>query len=179
MIWYELRVTRKRQEEETYHRIFAYVLDVDRFFFDNLEVKPYIYEGAPLPDTFREGSPDFSRLMTVAEIVLDLFVCAYLQFNTMPKSTREGWITFMRDIGASSELIRYYLCRNATWYVPSLVHLLETGIHDPRLDRKGKAGAARPGLRSDEECRQEAHPDRLAHRTDPSSSTQSQGKSSY
>jgi hypothetical protein len=131
----EIRRTRRIVDRETDFRIYDMMLDLDKFFIENPDLKPYIYDGATLPEGLEEGSPEYHRIMGTVELVLDFMDCAYSQFDLMPIHQRMGWIDYFIDIGASSPLIREMVESEPEWYLGALVHLILTGKFDPRLDK--------------------------------------------
>lgn len=136
---FEIRRARHVVDRETDYRIYEMMLDVDRFFFDNPDMRPYIYEGQEPPEGF-EDTPDYQRLLSAVEYLLDFFECAYTQFDLMPVYQRIGWIQYMAWIGQNSPFIKRFIDEEQEWYMPSFVHLILTGEYDPRLDKADYKG---------------------------------------
>jgi hypothetical protein len=131
----EVRRARKIVDRETDYRIYDMMLDLDRFFIEHPDLRPYVYSGKRLPDTTTEGTQEHERVMAAVEMVVDFMECAYTQFDLMPIHQRIGWIDYMIDIGKNSPLICELLDREREWYMGSFVHLVLTGEFDPRLDK--------------------------------------------
>lgn len=136
---FEIRRARHVVDRETDYRIYEMMLDVDRFFFENPDMRPYIYEGQDPGEVFEE-TPDYQRLLSAVEYLLDFFECAYTQFDLMPVYQRIGWIQYMSWIGMNSPFIQRFLEEEQEWYTPAFVHLLLTGEYDPRLDKADYKG---------------------------------------
>jgi hypothetical protein len=129
----EVRRARLTVDRETDYRIYQMMLDLDRFFFENPDIKPYIYDGRGLPDDADETLTN--RVNSAAELMVDFMECTYSQFELMTIYQRVGWIEYMIDLGQSSPPIRALVDDNREWYMASFVHLLLDGEYDPRLDK--------------------------------------------
>src|SRR5690606_33337939 len=71
-------------DRETDHRIYQMMLDIDRFFIENPDLRCFIYDGATMPEAYEEGSPEYHRVMATIELMVDFMECAYSQFELMP-----------------------------------------------------------------------------------------------
>lgn len=126
----ETRRSRKQSEDLEAHlqreaefRVYGYMLDVDRFFFENPDVRPYVYSGRPLPEEFHRGGKEYERLMAVAEMVVDLFDCIFTQTDDMSEDFKESWCDYLATIGSRSDLLRYFVTQHAEWYEPPFLAL--------------------------------------------------------
>lgn len=131
----EIRRARKIVDRETDHRIYEMMLDVDKFFFENPDLRGYIYDGKTLPDDIEEGSPEYNRIIAMIEMMLDFMECAYSQFDLMPIHQRVGWIDYFVETARSSPMMREFVEAERNWYLASFAHLILEGEFDPRLDK--------------------------------------------
>lgn len=130
----EIRRSRLIADRETDYRIYEMMLDLDRFFFDNPGIRPYIYDSKELSADLAASSEEYIRVMAAAEMMIDFMECTFTQFPLMPVHQRVGWILYMKGIGESSPVIRHFVTEDTDWYMASFVHLLVHGEYDPRLD---------------------------------------------
>jgi hypothetical protein len=131
----EIRRARKQVDRETDYRIYEMMLDIDKFFIENSDLRPYLFDGKPMPDDVVEGSPEYHRVMAMIEMMLDFMECAYTQLDLMPVYQRIGWIDYFTETSKNSPLIRQFVEHECEWYMPSFVRLLTTSEFDPRLDK--------------------------------------------
>jgi len=131
----EIRRARLIVDRETDYRIYDMMLELDRFFIEHPDLRPYIYDGKTLPDEYAEDTPEHHRIIAAVEMVLDFMECAYTQFDLMPLFQRIGWIEYMIEVGRTSPLLREFLDSEREWYMAAFAHLVLTGEFDPRLDR--------------------------------------------
>jgi len=131
----EIRRARRIVDRETDHRIYQMMLDIDQFFIEHPDLRPYLYDGAPIPADYPKGSPEYHRIMATVEMMLDFMECAYTQFELMPIHQRIGWIDYFVEVSETSPLLRQYVQDECDWYMPSFVHIIVAGEYDPRLDK--------------------------------------------
>jgi hypothetical protein len=131
----EVRRAGRIVDRETDHRIYQMMLDIDRFFIENPDLRCYIYDGATMSEEYEEGSPEYHRVMATIELMVDFMECAYSQFELMPIHQRIGWIHYFIAVSHSSPLLRQYVQEESDSYMPAFVRLIATGKYDPRLDK--------------------------------------------
>jgi len=131
----EIRNARKIVDRETDYRIYEMMLDLDKFFIDNADLRPYLYNNKTLPDDVDKGSVEYERVIAAIELMVDFMECTYMQFDLMPPFQRIGWIDYMVGIAETSPMMREFIENEGEWYTPSFVYMLKTGQIDPRLDK--------------------------------------------
>ena len=131
----EIRRARSIVDRETDHRIYEMMLDIDRFFVEHSELRPYIRGSATIPDGCRPGSAEHHQIFAAIEMMLDFMECAYTQLDLMPIHQRIGWINYFIEVSRTSPLLCQYVQDECDSYMPAFVHLIVAGEYDPRLDK--------------------------------------------
>jgi len=109
---YQIQDLRKTVQNQTYQAVYSEMLKLDRFFFDNWELREHFYEGKPLP----QGEKMQAQAKIVAELICDLFDDVYHQRSTMPPRTFEEWRTYMRKLFKECEVLRTAMESRTDWY---------------------------------------------------------------
>ena len=104
---------------ETYQRVYDKMLEIDLFFVENPELKPYFYHGKPVDDKKQR-----QKLLCMAETMVDLFYGIYFQRVGMPDKTWEGWARYIQQIVCSSPIIDEYLEAAGGWYEAPFIEML-------------------------------------------------------
>jgi len=131
----EIRRARHIVDRETDHRIYQMMLDIDRFFVEHADLRPYIYDSATIPDEYRPDSPESNQILATIEMMVDFMECTFTQLELMPIHQRLGWINYFVGVSQTSPLLRQYVHDESDWYMPSFVRLIVAGEYDPRLDK--------------------------------------------
>lgn len=105
-------------------RLLELMLAFDRIFIDQPDLRPYIYEQAPLPDDPRK----YDQVVSVAELLLDLadIVSNQRRHGQLDDVDYELWAEAFRSYYASSPAVRLVLSEWADLYRAE-THNLVTG----------------------------------------------------
>jgi hypothetical protein len=114
-----------------YSQLWDTEFKVDDIFIERPHLRKYFYEGTPLKPT----DPHYAEAEAVAEKLLDvmehlvwqpeLFPDLYLHWKGPGKIKWKMWKRYIVDTLASSPLLRDYLKKRKSWYVPELHRLAE------------------------------------------------------
>ncbi len=122
---------RRRVKAEIFHRLQEHVFNINSFFAQNSQLRPYVYEAKKLPPNFSPQHAQYSSLIATAELVLDLFDTVCYQRNYLPEGIRKPWERYIYHVCTTSHLIQYFLfdeTQNAwQWYTQYLIELLGEG----------------------------------------------------
>ena len=105
---------------QTYQRVYAQMIDIDRFFFDHSDYKAYFY-----PDSGdRNPSIDPVKLASVTEMMADYFDSVYYQRDSMPPVTFLGFQDYMRSVYSYSPQLQDFIKARERWYPPAFLSSL-------------------------------------------------------
>lgn len=100
-----------------YSNINAQMIEIDRFFFDHPEIKPYFYGNAE----FSKENPDYERILSVAEMLMDFMDNAFMLMPHMPDFPWETtWIRYFNDLIVSSPALQKFWVDNREWYTDQI-----------------------------------------------------------
>ena len=121
-IWIQTRNLRRSIQSSTYQNVYQTMIDVDRFFAENPNLKPYFYGGKQV-DTKEQVNRE--RLFSIAEMLADYFDNVYHQEACMPPQTFAGFSKFMRDTYQNSPVLREFLSERKDWYSKKFIEHLQ------------------------------------------------------
>ncbi len=111
ILWVQIRELRRSIQSSTYQNIYQMILTIDRYFIENVDIKPYFYHGKKV-----SCEPLKERLLSTAEMLLDCFDNVYHQKECMPPHTFDAFSTFMREIHQNSPILQEVLSQREHWY---------------------------------------------------------------
>ena len=115
--------------------LYSQMIEIDRYFIDHPEYKPYIYGNKGISDT----DADYDRIRSLAEMMSDLIEHAYLQRESLPSDVWPRWVDYIRYLYDSSPIIREHLHESGKWYADNILSIIgRTG----RLSKKSEQGSA-------------------------------------
>ena len=110
-----------------YQHLAAQMASIDRLFVDLPHLRPFFYEGAPLP----QAEPDRSQVVGVAEMFID-FVDSYVVVQRVAcgpdgvvREALDLWIRYFRDLAATSPAIRDVWLSSRKWYAQAVRDVLD------------------------------------------------------
>jgi hypothetical protein len=111
----ELQHSRRSTVTDLYFRVHSAMLEVDKFFVDRPELRPYFYENKRLPRSKRE----LDRLDATAEMLADL---AESVVATVPRLEviSVGWNRYFAFLYKNSEVLRRHWRENSDYYPDSV-----------------------------------------------------------
>ena len=89
------------------------IIEIDRYFVENRDVKPYFYYGKKVNG---EQPHIREKLLSIAEMLIDCFDNIYHQKDCMPPSTFDPFSAFMREIYQNSPILQELLSKREYWY---------------------------------------------------------------
>lgn len=124
-IWRQLVSLRHSIEGGTYHHISQSMIDIDRWFAENPELRPYFYSKKSVDEIdpiLRE------RLYATAEMLVDFFYNVYFQRNQLPESASLPYSEWMCRLYQTSPLLQEFV-PTGTYHKEFVSHLAnEHGI---------------------------------------------------
>ncbi|HEU0316965.1 MAG TPA: hypothetical protein VFR49_06525 [Solirubrobacteraceae bacterium] len=121
------RQARRSLKVTTYHDATALTLQVDRMFVDHPRLRPYFYDGAPVPTGSRQPD-ERNRVLAAAEFLLDVLECVWDHEDEYDAQDRRAWAEWIHDTFASAPACRELYLDKRDWY-PSLTKLADEGWH--------------------------------------------------
>lgn len=111
----ELRHSQRSTEADLHFRVHSAMQEVDAFFVDRPELRPYFYEDKRLPRSKRE----LDRLDATAEMLVDL---AEGVVATVPRvgGISAGWNRYFTFLYKNSEVLRKHWRENSDYYPDSV-----------------------------------------------------------
>jgi hypothetical protein len=105
-----------------YQNMTAQMADMDRFFLENLDLRPYFFGGDEPPS----AKDQHDRVLAVAEMYVNLMDNVLTQ---LPALNRDGiaadWEAYFRDVYETSPAIRAFWAEHAnTWFASSPLVML-------------------------------------------------------
>ncbi|MDM7832500.1 GNAT family N-acetyltransferase [Cellulomonas edaphi] len=115
------RAGRRTARITTYRSATDLVLDIDRIFISNPQLRPYFYDGVDVDDQ----ADDSNQIAAVAEFMLDCYECIWDIRGTFSPEDRRSWGCFVLDmLDASPSLTRMYGERSVQDWYPALDNLM-------------------------------------------------------
>jgi len=97
---------------------------IDQVFVTYPELRPYFYSGQDID----ENHPDYSRVLAVADLMLDFFDSILLQPQYFPATfLRESWEQVIVGIFANSPMLCRHLQSIQDWHSDELKSIMERG----------------------------------------------------
>lgn len=100
-----------------YQNIATLMIEIDRFFIERPELRPYFYESADVAD----GAPDCGVVTSTAEMLADFFENVLDQVPALrEEDTLKLWESYMGDVLGSSPALRRHILAHPSWYSKEL-----------------------------------------------------------
>lgn len=117
----------KQTRASVYQSIAGQMIEIDRVFLEHPSLKPYFYEGKPLPPV---GTSDYYQVMSIAEMLIDFIDSVMTQAPNMPDYPWSTWQAYFTDLLQASPALQFYWQRYRKWYPQAIRILL-----DPVMER--------------------------------------------
>jgi hypothetical protein len=119
----------------TYKDVAVEMMEIDRMFFENPDMRPYFYDGEPPPEDPRE----VARVLSLAEMFMDFLDMVIVLKVTTPAELNIPWAEYedyFKDMFLNSPVIRDFYAENREWYDPQV-----RALFDPLAEElTGKTG---------------------------------------
>ena len=96
------------------NNIYTQMIDIDKLFVENPDLKLYFYSNKCLEDNIRER--DREQLFSVTEILVDYFDNVFQQKKAIGYSTFKSKGTYMRYFYKKSYILMKYIEHHVDWY---------------------------------------------------------------
>lgn len=105
---YNLRVTINNQ---IYQSFITNSVEIDKTLIDYPQIRKYVYDNAPLP----ESQEELDRILSTMELIVDITENIEVYNKYIPKIRREGWMRFVHDV-QKTNAYRYYMNKYGKWF---------------------------------------------------------------
>ncbi len=106
VLWWQIRDVRRSVQGATYERICTTMIEIDRFFVDHPELRPYFYRGKSIAGI---APLDQEKLDATAEMLTDFFYDVFHQKDLMPRQTFEPYNRWMKMVYAKSPALQAFI----------------------------------------------------------------------
>lgn len=96
---------------QIYQNLVSNELEIDRILVEKPYLRKYVYYGEPVD----ENTENLEEIMSFLELIIDIFENIQIYQRYLPKSRREGWLNFVRDI-QQTPVYAFYMKRHGHWY---------------------------------------------------------------
>lgn len=128
-IVYAMRQTRLLAEgtrASVYNSINSQMLELDRFFVENPDLKPYFYEGKEISET----DENYLRVANVAEWIFDFMDNVFTLARFMPEYPwRDTWYVYFKDL-LKNKVLRRFWNQRKSWYAGSIKRIYPSELWD-------------------------------------------------
>lgn len=118
-----LRLSGRTLTTMSYRSATDLVLELDRVFLDQPQLRPYFYEQAPTPP---RGHSEHHRVMAAAEFALDVCECIWDHRHQYSAVDCDAWREWIHNVFLESPTILATYEQNVAWY-PTLQELVAKG----------------------------------------------------
>lgn len=120
MIWRQAQYTHHAAMSQVYQNTANDFANVQRYFMENPEYRPYFYDGKSL-DTF---DPEHVRVSAIAEFFLDAVHNLTIHRRYMQEYPWHVWERSLRDIYSKSPILQQFLHDHPDWYTDEVYRIL-------------------------------------------------------
>lgn len=119
----QLNQTNKAIKNATRNEIYGRMVEIDRMFVENPELRPYFYSGLTVKEVNYLLNPPripdkiFCKKVDAAtELMTDFFAQVVQGLDDLPDSTFNGWACYIEKILINSPSIREFYNSEQSWY---------------------------------------------------------------
>lgn len=109
-----------------YQGLNQFMLELDRIFIDNPQLRPYFYESCPEPDDVVLRY----QLSAVSEMYIDLMDNFLVQAPNLEAFISEPWDDYFRDLLRRSPAMRRFWRDHRNWYAAHMQRLLDPVLEE-------------------------------------------------
>jgi hypothetical protein len=114
-----------------YHGASDRALQMDQVFIAHPLIRPYFYDGVPVPDDDGDNAELRNRVLAVAEFVVDILEDCWDNEDCYAGEDRDAWMHWIYEVFESSPAASTLYAENVEWY-PKLTKLFEEEGSPPR-----------------------------------------------
>jgi hypothetical protein len=104
---YQIRQISQSSRASAHSAIFSHYLEMTRLVLDNPEVRPYLYEGEPLPNGVDDSRR--SKVLVACEALCDFYEHVSLQRENLPKQSLTCWDKAIAERYEGNPVVKDYL----------------------------------------------------------------------
>lgn len=95
--------------------------EILRYIADDPSLYGYFYENKPLAGEQQERV----KVLCCAEIMAHFFEHIVLQRRSLPKTSRDAWMIYVRERYAMSLVVREFIAEHRSWYAGAFLEFIE------------------------------------------------------
>lgn len=99
-----------------YQNLTSTMLDIDRYFIDNPDLKKYFYGG----ENISEKDDLYGKLESIAEMLLDFLDFVLSHKENMDRQDWDEWELYAQYVYHQSPIMQRYWAANKNWWMPEL-----------------------------------------------------------
>jgi hypothetical protein len=120
-LWQQTREQTVATRASIYQNFTTMMIDIDRYFVEHPQFKPYFYGGAEITP----AHPDYARVVTIAEMLMDFMDFVLIHKPHLKNYPWHKWEKYFKFIYDSSPVLRKYFVENPDWYGKDLGYIFE------------------------------------------------------
>jgi len=117
----QTRIAARATRAQVFQNIASGMIEIDRYFVDHPEYKPYFGGDKDID----ESDPEHSRVLAIAEWIMDWMDNSCDQGGYISPEPRSSWYCYFRDLMSSSPIMRRFWEENRAWYSEPLRRVLD------------------------------------------------------
>lgn len=110
-ILFQSIILKKTIDNQIYSSFVANSVELDKVLINYPHIRKYIYDNKPIT----ERTENLDQIMSVIELAIDITENIEVYKKYIPKSRREGWMRFVKDIESTSAY-KYYMKKYGAWF---------------------------------------------------------------
>ncbi len=96
---------------QIYQNFVSNSLEIDRILIERPYLRKYVYYGEPIDET----TENLDEILSLVELIIDVSENIEVYKKYIPKSRKQGWMTFVNDI-KSTPAYAFYCQKHSLWY---------------------------------------------------------------
>lgn len=96
---------------QIYQNFVANSLEIDRILIEKPYLRKYVYYGEPID----ENTENLDEILSFIELIIDVSENIEVYQKYIPKSRKDGWLTFVNDL-KQTPAYDYYYKKHGSWY---------------------------------------------------------------
>lgn len=125
-IWLQLAAVALAGQANVSEGLASQSIDILKCVADDPRLYEYFYENKPLSD----DSPERPKVLCCTEIVANFLEHIVLQRPSLPISSKEAWMLYVRDHYLASTVVREFVSRHRQWYADIFLEFVDPALAD-------------------------------------------------
>jgi hypothetical protein len=122
-IWRPLTALALAGQANANERLASQSIEISKYIADDPLLYEYFYENKPPLDE----RPERAKVLCCAEIVANFLEHIVLQRPSLPRTSREAWMLYVRDHYNGSSVVREFVTHHRDWYADVFVKFVDAG----------------------------------------------------